>query len=157
MAKIKDRLIFESKKIEAVEQRKLSKEQKSRVKEAQAYRLAEKAQAKRDHMKQVENWAKTAASNRPGGGKVFDDDGDQQYFDQMSGGGGGLNRKRMAKDKKYGYGGKKGRFKQMGRKSINDLSSFNPRGNFGGSGTKKTKTKAKRVGKRARDAAKAQK
>lgn len=155
MAKIKDKLIFESKKIEAVEQRKLGKEQKSRVKEAQAHRLAEKAQAKRNHMKEVENWAKTAATNRPGGGKVFDDDEDQQYFDKMAGGN-GPNKKRMAKDKKYGFGGKRGRFKQMTKKSINDMSAYNPRGNFGGAGSKKTRgAKTKRIGKRARDAAKA--
>jgi rRNA-processing protein EBP2 len=153
MAKIKDRLIFESKKIEAVEQRKLSKEQKSRVKEAQAHRLAEKAQAKKNHMKEVESWARTAAMNRPGGGKVFDEDEDRQYFDQMAG---GPNKKRLAKDKKYGFGGKRARFKQTSKKSINDMSDYNPRGNFGGLGAKKSRpVKTKRIGKRARDAAKA--
>jgi hypothetical protein len=33
-------------------------------------------------------------------------------------------------DKKYSFGGKKGKFKQMDKKKINDMSSFNPREKF---------------------------
>ena len=45
MAKIKDRLIFETKKMEAVERRKSNKEQTAMAKERQAHRIAEKAKA----------------------------------------------------------------------------------------------------------------
>lgn len=56
MAKIKDRLIFETKKMEAVERRKSNKEQTVMAKERRAHRLAEKAKAKKAHMSAVEDW-----------------------------------------------------------------------------------------------------
>jgi rRNA-processing protein EBP2 len=149
MAKIKDRLIFETKKMEAFEQRKTNREHKLRSKEAQSHRQSEKAKAKRKHMQDVQDWAKHAASNRIGQGKVHDNDDD--YLNRMSGG--GPSKKRQAYDKKYGYGGKRGRFKQNDKKTLNDFSSFNPHG--GKNSGKKSAGGAKRKGKRARDAAKA--
>ena len=88
MAKVKDRLIFESKKIEAFEKRKANKEYKLRAKEARSNKLMAKAKAKTDHMKAVSDWAKNAADNRISG-KVGDDDDD--YLNNMQ-----PNRKRMA-------------------------------------------------------------
>lgn len=148
MAKVKDRLIFEGKKMEAFEQRKSNREQKLRAKEKHAHRLAEKAKSKKQHLRDVEDWANAAASNRVGGGRVRDDD--DEYLSKM----GGPNKKRLAADKKFGYGGKRGRFKQNDRKSMNNMSDYNPKGNFVG-GKKATGTKRK--GKRARDAAKSRK
>ncbi|CAB9505401.1 processing protein EBP2 [Seminavis robusta] len=143
MARVKDRLIFENKKIEAVAQRKSNKEQKLRSKEAHSNKIAEKARRKKDNMNFVDDWAKGAASNR--GGKYNDQD-DQVYLRKMQGrDNNGPNKKRMAANKKYGFGGKRGRFKQNDPKSMNDMSGFNPKGNFGGMGSK-------RHGKRARDA-----
>jgi hypothetical protein len=107
---------------------------------------SEKAIAKRQHMKDVEDWANSAKSNRVGAGKVRDDD--EEYLARI---GNGPNKKRLAANKKYGYGGKRGRFKQNDPKALNDMSAYNPKGNFAGG--KKTTTK-KRKGKRARDAAK---
>ena len=43
MAKVKDRLIFENKKMEAVAQRKSNREQKLRAKESRTNKLVEKA------------------------------------------------------------------------------------------------------------------
>ena len=156
MASVKDRLIFENKKIEAVAQRKSNKEQKLRAKESHANRLAEKAKRKKDHFQQVEDWANSAAKNR--GGALRDDVDD--YFLNNRYNGSGPSKKRQNADKKFGYGGKRGRFKQNDRKSMNDMSGFNPRGNFAG-GMKKTYKKdgsgagASRAGKRARDAKRA--
>jgi len=143
MAKVKDRLIFETKKMDAVAQRKSNKEQKLRSKEKRANKLAEKAKRKKDHFKAVDEWAKTAASNR-GGALADDDDG---FL------GGDSKKKRMAADRKYGHGGKRGRFKQNDRKSLDDMSGFNPRGNFSGGSKSKKGSGANRKGKRARDAA----
>lgn len=152
MAKIKDRLIFESKKIEAFGQRKANKEQKLRLKEARSKRLEEKAKYKKDNLKAVENWAKSAAMNRLEDGRVRDG------IDANDDGNGYLNsQKRKNMNKKYGFGGKKGRFKQMDQKMINDMSDYNPYGNFGGVGKKKRAGGGgnnKRAGKRARDAMK---
>ena len=66
MANVKDRLIFENKKIEAVAQRKSNKEQKLRAKESHANRLAEKAKRKKEHFQDLDDWASSAAKNRGG-------------------------------------------------------------------------------------------
>lgn len=160
MAKIKDRLIFETKKIEAVERRKSNKEQTVMAKERAAHRIAEKSKAKKAHMSAVEDWRKSAEQGRGRlAGKVNDMDED---MDQLHGLG-GPNKKRMNADKRYGFGGRRGRFKQNDPKELNDMSGFKPRGSFAG-GQKTTNTYgkgkkgggggggAKRPGKRARDA-----
>mmetsp|Transcript_9828 Transcript_9828/g.9495 ORF Transcript_9828/g.9495 Transcript_9828/m.9495 type:complete len:401 (-) Transcript_9828:64-1266(-) len=148
MAKVKDRLIFETKKMDAFEQRKSNKEQKLRAKEKHAHRLDEKAKAKKDHMRAVDDWAKDAQSNRVGGGRVHDNDDD--YLNKI----GGPNHKRKNADQKYGFGGKTGRFKQNDPKTKNDMSGFNPRGNFAGGQKKSAPGANKRKGKRARDSSK---
>ena len=156
MAKIKDRLIFETKKMEAVERRKSNKEQTVMAKERHAHRLAEKAKAKKAHMTAVDEWKKNAERSRSGlGGRVRDWQDDE---DQLRGMSGGANKKRMAANKRYGFGGKRGRFKQNDSKTLNDMSGYNPRGGFGGVGQKSQSGKGKkggkkRPGKRARDAA----
>jgi len=152
MARVKDRLIFETKKIEAVAQRKSNKEHKLRAKEAHANKLAEKSKRKKDHFKAVEEWAQTAAAQR---GRPVDDKSFLRDLDGKK----GPNKKRQLADKKYGFGGKRGRFKQNDPSTLNDMSGYNPRGNFPG-GTKKTAktgTGANRQGKRARDASRARK
>lgn len=154
MAKIKDRLIFESKKIAAFGQRKANREQKLRAKEARSKKLQEKAKYKKDNLKAVDNWAKSAASNRLADGKVRDGE-DQQYLQSLEQRQYGKpNQKRENMNKKYGFGGKRGHFKQMDQKTINDMSNYNPYGNFGGVGSKKRGEASgnKRAGKRARDA-----
>jgi len=153
MAKVKDRLIFENKKIEAVAQRKSNKEQKLRAKESQTNRLAEKAKRKKDHFQEVEEWANSAAKNRGGGLREEMDD----HFLNNRNNRSGPNKKREAADRKFGFGDKKGRFKQNDRKSMNDMSGFNPRGNFaeGMKRTSKNGAGAERAGKRARDAKRA--
>jgi rRNA-processing protein EBP2 len=152
MAKVKDRLIFENKKMEAVAQRKSNKEQKLRAKESQSNKLAEKAKKKKDHFKAVEEWAQTAAANR-GRGRLADNDNGEDFFNNKAS---PNNKKRQFADKKYGHGGKRGRFKQNDPKALNDMSGYNRQGNFGGMGTKKSASKtgagANRKGKRARDA-----
>jgi len=155
MAGVKDRLIFENKKMEAVSQRKSNKEQLLRAKESHANRLAEKSKRKRDHFQEVEDWANSAAKNRGG---ALRDDVDDYYLNKNNRyNGTGPSNKRQNSDKKFGFGGKNGRFKQNDRKSMNDMSGFNPRGNFAG-GMKKAKggAGANRSGKRARDSKRAQ-
>jgi len=150
MAMVKDRLIFEGKKMEAFEQRKSNRELKLRAKESHAHRIVEKAKSKKKHMQDVDDWAKNAASNRAGGGRVRDDD-DDAYLNKM---GVGPNKKRQGMNSKYGFGGKSSRFKQNEKSSVNDMSGYNPRGG-GGSMGKSSGGGDKRKGKRARDASKA--
>jgi hypothetical protein len=151
MAKIKDRLIFETKKIEAVQRRKSNKEQTLMAKERHAHRLAEKAKQKKDHMSAVQEWKRDAERGRGRlGGRVVDVEEEEERLR-------GVGKKRAAADKRYGFGGKRARFKQNDQKILNDMSGFKPRGGFAG-GQKtvagKAKGKNKRAGKRARDAAK---
>lgn len=158
MARVKDRLIFETKKMSAVAQRKVNKEQKFRAKEVQANKLLEKAKRKREHFEALDDWAKKSASRR-GSGKM-DESFDREMLQSMERGrskSASPNKKRLAADRKYGFGGKRGRFKQNDPKSLNDMSGFNPRGNFAGGGMKKSKKTGSsgggnRPGKRARDA-----
>jgi len=141
MAHVKDRLIFESKKIEAFEQRKRNQEYKLRAKEFKSIKAERKAKAKKDAVR-------SAAKD------YTNDDGDDDYMASM-----GKKRSRAAADKKYGYGGKRGRFKQNTKAEINDFSKFNPKGNFDpgfkNSSKKKGGSGGNRAGKRARDAARA--
>mmetsp|Transcript_36897 Transcript_36897/g.86170 ORF Transcript_36897/g.86170 Transcript_36897/m.86170 type:complete len:149 (-) Transcript_36897:66-512(-) len=146
MAKVKDRLIFESKKIDAFEKRKAGKEQKLRAKETQSNKTREKAMQRKDNLRAVDQYAKDVASRRIPG--VVRDDDDDDFRNK------GPNKKRVAMDRKYGFGGKKGRFKKTNKKDLADMSNYNERGNFGGIGTKTNHKKGnKRPGKRARDAA----
>jgi len=152
MAKVKDRLIFETKKIDAVAQRKTNKEHKLRAKEKQSNKIAEKAKKKKEHFDAIDEWTSSAPQNKDGddakmvGRKRMWTDRDGNMQD-------GPNKKRHAADKKYGFGGKTGKFKQNDPKSMDDLSSYNPKGNFGGLGSKSKGGGNKRKGKRARDSA----
>jgi len=142
--------------MEAVAQRKSNREQKFRAKESHANKLAEKSKRKREHFQEVEEWANSAAKTRGG---ALRDDADEMFLNRNK----GPNKKRETADRKFGFGGKKGRFKQNDRASMNDVSAFNPRGNFPGMGTKKTAKSSKggsgaaRTGKRSRDAKRARK
>ncbi|KAK1738991.1 eukaryotic rRNA processing protein EBP2 [Skeletonema marinoi] len=82
-----------------------------------------KTDGKKAHMSAVEDWKKSAEQGRGRlGGKVHDMDADE---DQLRGlGGGGPNNKRMNADKRYGFGGKRGRFKQNDPKDLNDMSGL---------------------------------
>ena len=171
MAKVKDRLIYETKKMDAVAQRKSNKEQKLRSKESHSNKLAEKAKKKKDHFKAVEEWAESAKANR-GRGRLLNDTGNDDgdaFFNKnnKSNNDAKSGKQRAYADKKFGHGGKRGRFKQNDPKAANDMSGFNRQGNFGGMGTKKSSSAgssaskksgggagagANRKGKRARDA-----
>lgn len=164
MAKIKDRLIYETKKMDAVQRRKSNKEHTLMAKERNAHRLAEKAKAKKAHMSAVDDWKKDAERNR--GRRVGDSHEDEGYLrGMMSGTGNGPNKRRESANKRYGFGGKNGRFKQNDKATLNDMSGFNPRGGFagggrkspGGGGKKRPNNSGgsgkKRPGKRARDSA----
>ena len=110
-----------------------------------------------------------------GQGLLQDDDGLDDVLEGRGGGGGRggrggrsgpPNKKRMSKDKKFGFGGPKRKLKQTDSRSLNDLTSFNPkkgkvsgRGG-GGAGGRKGAKKGKggnRPGKTARTKMRTQK
>eukprot|EP00518_Triparma_eleuthera_P011597 CAMPEP_0182479188 /NCGR_PEP_ID=MMETSP1319-20130603/33748_1 /TAXON_ID=172717 /ORGANISM="Bolidomonas pacifica, Strain RCC208" /LENGTH=268 /DNA_ID=CAMNT_0024680603 /DNA_START=203 /DNA_END=1006 /DNA_ORIENTATION=- len=104
MAKVKDRLLFESKKMAAFEQRKANKEMKGREKEARGNKRMRKDEEKRRGMEEVEAWKKDAERMRSTGVDVD--------ADHAGGNRGGRNFKRENADKKYGHGGKRGKFRK---------------------------------------------
>ena len=107
------------------------------AKEAQANKAVEKARRKKDQFSSM------------GADTVEDEDRKARLLRR---GAPQAGKKRLAADKKYGYGGKRGRFKQNDKKDLDSISGFNQRGNFSG-GSKGASQPPKRKGKRARTAA----
>ena len=103
-----------------------------------------------------------------GQGLLQDDDGLDDVLEGRGGGGGGgssrgrggseANKRRLSKDKKYGFGGPKQKMKKTDSRSLNDFTNFNPKkgkvtgGGRGGGGKGKSggKKGGNRPGKTAR-------
>ncbi|TMW59280.1 hypothetical protein Poli38472_004349 [Pythium oligandrum] len=175
MAKVKDKLIYEQKKIHAVEERKKSQAHRKVAKEIQAEKTKQRLQEKKDTLDAVKQWKKRR--NQDKGGAIHDDD-DNELDAIVSGkatptatgkrkrGADSndankkprVNKKRESKDKKYGFGGKKRYAKSNTRESTNDMSQFRKQrpgsgGKPGGKPGGKTAGKApkpKRAGKTQR-------
>merc|ERR1711862_689562 len=144
MKKVKDRLLYESKKINAYEQRKSNKENKLRSKVNKQNAMDMKIKEKKDYFQNLDRM-------KQNNDEVDDDDKKfNRYFNNGDGGDDlVVNPRRIAANRKYGFGGgsdkKKGHFKSVDKKSLNDFSDFK-RGGSGSGGNKK------RPGKRAREA-----
>jgi len=134
MARVKDKLILEEKKISAFEQRKNRDTNKKFNKQVATLRKEEKLKSTKDEIKDVKRLRK----NKEGGDNEEIDKELEKVLERNSKkqkrGEGDRNRdeksaKRQAFDKKYGHGGKEVRkSKFTDAKSLNDFSSFNPRG-----------------------------
>jgi rRNA-processing protein EBP2 len=179
MAKVKDKLIYEQKKIAAVEERKKSQAHRKVAKELQAEKIKQRTQQKKDTLDAVKQWKKRKA----GDSKGLQDTDDQQLENIMRGEGDvnsfgkrkrgadgndhrdskkprvNLNKGREARDKKYGFGGKKRGLKNNSRESTNDMSRFpgahkankgKPAAAVRAAAAKGTAPKGKRAGKAAR-------
>jgi len=145
MDKIKDKLIFEKKKMEAFEARKQREEQRQFSKAVGAERQKEKAAAKKDTLERVAQWRKR--NKERSGGVIADDD---DLDDVLSGKGrkpGKKSFKRQQADKKFGHGGPNRLKKKADKKSLNDFRDFN-KGAFKNRG--KRNQGANRPGKAAR-------
>lgn len=106
MARVKDELLFQQKKMEAFEKRKERQHQVKFSKSVKAEKVAEKAARKKEAAKEVSEFRKEASAR----GRKFG------------------RRKQEAKDKKWGFGGRnKAMKKKNDAKSINDTSDFNPK------------------------------
>ena len=127
MARVKDDLIFQQKKMEALEKRKERQQTLKFSKAVQERAKMEKAEQKKAGQREVAEWRAEAAKKRGSGALLDDDKGDD-----FPGAGGGPNKKprksfkQLNKDKKWGFGGRKRGLKKNDSKSIADLSGFNP-------------------------------
>ncbi|GMF17777.1 unnamed protein product [Phytophthora lilii] len=158
MAKVKDKLIYEQKKITAVEERKKSQAHRKVAKEIQAEKVKERNQQKKDTLEAVKQWKKRKGNDKRGGLKD-DDDGE---LDNIIGGkrkhAGNdrgdaskkprVNKAREAKNAKFGFGGKRRHAKSNTKESTNDMSGF--------PGARKGKAKAQATPKGGKRAGKAQ-
>ena len=130
MARVKDKLLFEQKKMSAVEARKKRQASASFGKQVAAERIKARAADKKATLDNIAAWRKQRGRNRNTGGSGGADDADIDAMlegggKREGGGGGGKNFKRMGKDKKYGFGGKPKRFaKSNDAKSSKSLKEF---------------------------------
>ncbi|CAH0487751.1 unnamed protein product [Peronospora farinosa] len=138
MAKVKDKLIYEQKKITAVEERKKSQAHRKVAKEVQAEKIKERNQQKKDTLEAVKQWKKRKGNDKRGSLKNNNDDDDDGELDSIVAGkrkhvDGArdtgskkprVNRAREAKDAKFGFGGKRRHAKSNSKESTNDLSGF---------------------------------
>ena len=125
MARIKDRLITEEKKMAAFEERKQRDINKKFNKQVAALKKSNKTQTTKQFNEDVTNLRKDSKSS----------DSKEDKLNKILTGAGrssdgttGKSKKRLAYDKKYGHGGKESKSKKSTSKSINDLSDYNPRG-----------------------------
>jgi hypothetical protein len=137
-------LILETKKIEAFEKRKNRDFNKKYNKQVNELRKQEKSQERKTQSsKDLDKFKDSGADNEHKRGK-------SENSDRIAPTKG---KKRLNMDKKYGVGGRdKKRAKLNDKKSLNDLTEFNPRG---GKFVRRPKAGAKKVpnrpGKAARD------
>ena len=145
MARVKQRLVFEQQKMDAFEQRKQQQEYKKVSKKLQAEKKKEKALRKKTNTKR-------SADDYRGhtAGSKFDDAGPARkrgkFYDDQ-----GRSQKRQAKDRKFGFGGRKN--KRNTAESTHRLDKVG-RQQFHSSGAKsggKGKAKGKRPGKNRRN------
>jgi len=122
MAKIKDRLILEEKKIEALEARKLRDLNRKYNKRQTVSK--KKSNGDVDDGDEIKG--------RRGRGRNKDEaNGERQGSSSLREG--GPSRKKMIMDKKYGFGGKERRKSKLNdAKSLNDMSTYNPKAGKGG-------------------------
>jgi len=121
MAKVKDELIFQQKKMDAFEKRKERQQQLKFAKAVQAEKQKQKIQRKKEAVKKIEDFRKQGAGASKRLGLDESEPSISSTKKKKS-----PSKKRQALDKKWGFGGKKSGKKRNDAKSINDLSDFRP-------------------------------
>lgn len=168
MARVKDKLILETKKMDAFEKRRQRETNRKYNKQLQDMRKKEKSSKVKGEIEEFEKLRKSGVKREAmdekveallkgrGGRGVGDRDRQEK------------SEKRLKADRKYGSGVKeKMRSKLNDKKSFNDMSSYNPRGGDqvrrakggkggvggkGAKGSKAVKSSSNRPGKSRRDA-----
>jgi len=163
MKKIREKLMIEKKRINTVNQRKITKEQRKIQKSIQTERVKEKSQIKKRAKIEAEKYQKmsnrdTSRSNDdikiqrstlPIVDKTLRDNSMKKHEKQNK----RINHKREYKNQKYGFGGKKKHIKDNTAESSADMSEFsNKRNRTGKQSYKRTMNGAgsQRMGKSKR-------
>jgi rRNA-processing protein EBP2 len=129
MAKVKASLLTEQARISAVEKRKKDQLNRKLSKAVHTDRVKEKVDNKKAHMAEVESLraqsgSRGERSTLPGAEDIRAHTKKQQTEKYER-----KNRKRDAKNEKYGFGGKKKHIKSNDKSSASDMSSFSARKN----------------------------
>jgi len=138
MARVKDELIFQQKKMDAFEKRKERQHQLKYSKAVQAERLKQKAAQRKEALREARDLSKGADAARR---RLLGDDDAGDPADALKGGGTpassprrapsrfkkSSSRKQDAKDRKWGFGGRKRGAKRNDAKSIADMGDFRPK------------------------------
>jgi rRNA-processing protein EBP2 len=142
MLKIKDKLLFEKKKIEEAEERRKMRENKKISKQVQAHKLREREKKKKDEIESVKKWRKQREKEGfvkgEKGNEIFGfEGGDDEVYDKVrkkrpgvapsDRSGGKSKEKSKARDKrdsKFGFGGRKALKKQNTAETTNDFRGF---------------------------------
>lgn len=121
MARVKDRLLVEQKRMEAFEQRK-NREQNRKFNKQLV--LKKKKERNDDSQEMLDDIEQLKKSSKRGGNNT--EDKLERILNREHG---EKSKKRINMDKKYGFGGRdKKRMKQNDNKSLNSFKEFNPRG-----------------------------
>eukprot|EP00897_Mesotaenium_endlicherianum_P004974 jgi/Mesen1/4504/ME000023S03877 len=165
MLKVKDKLLHEQKSLEEVEQRRKQRDAKKYSKEVQAEKLKERAKTKKESIESVKKWRKLRQnSDFTEGGDDFpvaldehDDARPSRGRSQGPGdrstpkfgqGAGGASKRRLSRDSKFGFGGRKRLSKQNTAESSGDMTGY--KGSYKEAGWGGLKGKAARGGKSGR-------
>ncbi|GAX82022.1 hypothetical protein CEUSTIGMA_g9450.t1 [Chlamydomonas eustigma] len=143
MAKVKEQLMFEQKQIELAEERRKQREQKQYSKQVQAERIKEKAQDKKRQIDSISKLRKSREKSGFAGELDYDAEiknldkgrqmGSAKVHDRNRPGGKNspqVNKKRQAKNAKFGFGGSKRIAKQNDAYSSASMDGYKAPGKF---------------------------
>eukprot|EP00466_Bigelowiella_natans_P020397 jgi/Bigna1/134140/aug1.24_g8848 len=127
MAKVKAKLLVERKKMDATANRIKEKEAGKYVKQVPFKRLQAKAKRKRKELEDIKKMGSSGESNeKMQMGWLSSKDGTNTRGGGGRGGQGRKSKKRELADKKFGFGGKKKRYRSNTAESSADMSGWDP-------------------------------
>nr|CCA22699.1 rRNAprocessing protein EBP2 putative [Albugo laibachii Nc14] len=127
MARIKDKLIYEQKKIQTVEERKKSQAHRKVAKAVQSEKLQQRQQEKKKTLESLQQWKKNRQIHQRTQSTQKDEQDQEGQLQKILAAKPvrkGKNHKREHRNDKFGFGGRKAGRKRNTRESTNDLPDF---------------------------------
>lgn len=126
MARVKDRLLVEQKRMEAFEQRKNREQNRKFNKQLVLKKKKERTDESKEMLNEIEDIKKASSSGGHNKRGATAEDKLERILNREHG---EKSKKRVNMDKKYGFGGRDKKFgKRNDNKSLNNFKEFNPRG-----------------------------
>ncbi|CCI42163.1 unnamed protein product [Albugo candida] len=156
MARIKDKLIYEQKKIQTVEERKKSQAHRKVAKAVQSEKLQQRQQEKKKTLESLQQWKKNRQLRQRTNTTEKDEEDQEGQLQQILAAKTvrkGKNHKREYRNEKFGFGGRKTGRKRNTRESTNDLPDFGQKRSKGKPTSLKRPGKTQRTKNRKRQRA----